>query len=133
MSEGLARRILVVDDEPDMLLYLSALLEDNGYATVTAADGIEAWEILKTTDRPDLIILDLRMPRQTGMQLYRTLMAEATLRDIPVVFISGMTFFRLYGEDCEPLPEPAARLGKPIDPAELLGVLRRTLAGKQGS
>ncbi|MBW1879989.1 MAG: response regulator [Deltaproteobacteria bacterium] len=126
MTQKGGRRILVVDDEPDMLLYLSALLEDHDYEPSTAVDGVQAWEIMQE-EKPDLVMLDLRMPRQTGLQLYRAMLADEALKDIPVVFISGMTHFRFYGEDCAPLPEPVARLGKPIDHEELLGVLRRTL------
>jgi len=126
MTSESGRKVLVVDDEPDMLLYLSAFLEDHGYEPRTAVDGFHAWEAMQE-ERPDLVILDLRMPRQTGLQLYRAMLASDPLKDIPVVFISGLTHFRFYGEDCAPLPEPAARLGKPIDHDELLGVLRRTL------
>jgi CheY-like chemotaxis protein len=126
MTEVSGRKVLVVDDEPDMLLYLSALLEDNDYEPCTAADGEEAWEVIQA-ERPDLIILDLRMPRKTGLQLYRLMLADEAFAKLPVVFITGMTDFRFYGEDCAPLPEPVARLGKPIDHEELLGVLRRTL------
>jgi len=126
MTSPSGRKVLVVDDEPDMLLYLSALLEDNGYEPSTAVDGVHAWEAMEE-ERPDLVILDLRMPRQTGLQLYRAMLSSETLKDIPVIFISGMTHFRFYGEDCAPLPEPVARLGKTIDHEALLGVLRRTL------
>jgi CheY-like chemotaxis protein len=126
MTRASGRKVLVVDDEPDMLLYISALLEDNGYEPCTAGDGEEAWEVIQS-ERPDLIILDLRMPRKTGLQLYRLMLADEALAKLPVVFITGLTDFRFYGEDCSPLPEPVAKLGKPIDHDQLLGVLRRTL------
>ena len=61
----MVRRILVVEDEPDMLAYLVALLEDNGYETMTASDGSEALQRINTW-KPDLICLDLLMPNKAG-------------------------------------------------------------------
>ncbi|MEE4271687.1 MAG: response regulator [Thermoanaerobaculales bacterium] len=81
--------ILVVDDEEDVRGYLSSLLEDNGYAVETAEDGNQAWRLIEAQP-PDLILLDLMMPEQTGTGLYRMLHDHKTVRDIPVIVISGL-------------------------------------------
>jgi CheY-like chemotaxis protein len=85
----MAARILVVDDEEDVRGFLSSLLEDNGYLVETAEDGNQAWRIIQTHP-PELILLDLMMPEQTGTGLYRMLHDHKEVRDIPVIVISGL-------------------------------------------
>jgi CheY-like chemotaxis protein len=82
-------RILVVDDEKDVVEFLRDLLEDNGYEVTPAYDGVEAMELI-SKDRPDLILLDLLMPEETGTGLYRKLHNKKEYRDIPVIVISGL-------------------------------------------
>jgi CheY-like chemotaxis protein len=83
------KRILVVDDEKDIVEFLSDLLEDNGYDVTAAYDGTEAMELI-SKESPDLILLDLQMPRETGTDLYRKLHNKKEYKDIPVVVISGL-------------------------------------------
>ena len=64
------KKILVIDDDPDTVTYLITLFKDNGYGTISAEDGFEALEILKK-EKPDLITLDLQMPKNTGTDFYR--------------------------------------------------------------
>jgi CheY-like chemotaxis protein len=87
--DAMRASILVVDDEEDVRGYLSSLLEDNGYAVETAEDGNQAWRLIEAQP-PDLILLDLMMPEQTGTGLYRMLHDHKTVRDIPVIVISGL-------------------------------------------
>jgi len=68
----LLKRILVVDDELDMRIYVSTLLETNGYKPLTAVDGKEGLEVARK-NRPSLIILDVMMPKESGIGLYRDL------------------------------------------------------------
>ena len=83
------KQILVVDDERDIVEFLTQLLEDNGYEVTPAYDGSEAMEkVLK--QRPDLILLDLQMPEETGTGLYRKLHNKKEYKDIPVIVISGL-------------------------------------------
>jgi CheY-like chemotaxis protein len=82
-------KILVVDDEPDVVEFLRNLLEDNGYDVGTAGDGVEAMRSV-ADDRPDLILLDLQMPEETGTGFYRKLRNRKELRDIPVIVVSGL-------------------------------------------
>ena len=82
-------RILVVDDEKDVVEYLTELLEDNGYEVTPAYDGVQALELI-SRDKPDLILLDLLMPEETGTGLYRRLHHKKEYKDIPVIVISGL-------------------------------------------
>lgn len=116
------KKIVVVDDEPDTTTFLCAWLEDQGYDSCFAADG-EQGIILIRIVQPDLILLDLKMPNHTGMGLYREICLDEQLKDIPVILITGMTDFHLIDTDCSPLPEPLARIDKPID----MGLLRSTI------
>ncbi len=121
-------RILVVDDEPDMIVFLCAWLEDNGYAPCPANDCQQALQsILK--QRPDLVLMDLNMPQQSGIQLYRELQDRESLRTIPVVFVTGLTQYQIFNSSCSALPEPAACIQKPID----MECLKRTIAHILGS
>jgi len=89
-SKMAKKQILVVDDERDIVEFLTQLLEDNDYEVTPAYDGVEAMEkVLK--QRPDLILLDLQMPEETGTGLYRKLHNKKEYKDIPVIVISGLS------------------------------------------
>jgi CheY-like chemotaxis protein len=81
--------ILVVDDEKDIVEFLTQLLEDNGYEVRSAYDGLEAMKLIQES-KPDLILLDLQMPEETGTGLYRKLQHKKEYKDIPVIVISGL-------------------------------------------
>lgn len=122
------KTILIVDDEEDVLNYLKILFEDNGYATLTAADGIEAMEMVRTHN-PDLITLDLAMPEQSGVRTYRDMKDDPELRRIPMVVITAL------GEDMHTfmkrrrqLPEPEGFMAKPIDQQKLLEMIEKLLS-----
>ena len=66
------QHVLVVDDEQDIIEFLTQLLEDNEYRVSSAKDGVEAMEMI-SKEKPDLILLDLQMPEETGTGLYRKL------------------------------------------------------------
>jgi CheY-like chemotaxis protein len=112
------KKILVIDDEPDVVAYLTAVLEANGYRPYSAADIKTAAQILKKI-RPDLICLDIVMPKETGISFYIRLQQEEELKGIPVMIISGIVEsdkfnFRTYVKD-ESVPSPACYMEKPID------------------
>ena len=75
MSEQTKRTILIVDDEPDVAAYLKAFFEDNGFRAVTAADGKQGFE-KATAEHPDLITLDITMPEESGVRMFRDLQAK---------------------------------------------------------
>jgi CheY-like chemotaxis protein len=113
-------RILVVDDEADVRRFLCAVLRKRGHETLTAADGKEAFEVAER-EAPDLIVLDLMMPSQTGTDFYRRLVRDERLNEIPVVVVSGLAGRHLAVRD------PAAVFDKPIDPEDFGGTVDRIL------
>ncbi len=116
----MSKKILVVDDEIDVRAYLSAVLSKAGYQTLTAQDGREAFDIL-TQESPDLVILDLEMPRQTGTDFYRRLTKRDEFKDTPIIIVSGLAGRHLA------LKEPFAVFDKPIDPDEFIATVDRAL------
>lgn len=81
-------RILLVDDERDLVYYTKLFLEDQGYEVMTAYDGQEALEVLEE-HRPDLIVLDVAMPRMSGWDVLRTMQEDPEKLDIPVLMLTG--------------------------------------------
>jgi len=129
----LRKRILVVDDELDMRIYVSTLLETNGYKPLSAVDGKEGLEVARK-NRPSLIILDVMMPKESGIGLYRDLKIDQELKDIPVIMLSALskkTFFhsqRVLNEyKGENIPDPEGYIEKPPEPEELLEVIQNCL------
>jgi len=127
------KKILVVDDELDTRTFLFTLLETSGYAPVVAVDGKEG--ILKARQvKPELIILDVMMPEEGGIQLYRNIKNDAQLRNTPVIMLSGIakkTFFHALNmlnlNTSKMVPEPEAYIEKPPEPEELLEWTRNLL------
>ena len=118
----MAKRLLVVDDDPGLLLAVSETLRAEGYDVKTARRGAEALVIVAQA-LPDLIISDIRMPGMDGYQLVRNLRANARTRLVPIVFLTAkdeiadrIEGFRT-GVD--------AYLTKPFDPDELIDTVRR--------
>jgi CheY-like chemotaxis protein len=119
-------KILIVDDDPDTITFLSAWLEDHGYDTCSASDGERGLKSI-ASESPDLILLDVRMPNQTGLQLYRDIKLNKQWGDIPVIFISGVDEPQYFDKGSEPLPLPAAFISKPIDFKMLQNAIKRAL------
>ena len=82
--------ILIVDDAPDNLLVLFSYLEEQGYRILLAEDGETALQIAKTK-APDLILLDVLMPDIDGFEACRRLKAEASTKEIPVIFLTALS------------------------------------------
>jgi len=121
-------KILVVDDEPDILRFIAAVLEDNGANVFTAENGIDALKSASIV-LPDLITLDLEMPQMDGAQVFEKLRSDPELRNIPVFIISGKPELRrlLYKRSTIP---PEGYLDKPIDESSLLRNVRKILSLK---
>lgn len=123
----MATKILVVDDEPDVVTYLTSVLKDAGYETLEAANGEEAWEIIQK-DPPALVTLDITMPEMTGVKAYRKLKEDPELRKIPVVIVTGVTHdFKRFISTRDQVPPPEGYLEKPVKPEDLLAEVRRLL------
>jgi DNA-binding response OmpR family regulator len=80
-------RILVADDDPITVMFVQSLLEDRGHEVLTAKDGADALEIVRTK-RPDLVVTDLVMPHRNGLEVIREIREDVELRHIPIVMIS---------------------------------------------
>lgn len=83
------RRVLIADDEPDILEILEYNLESEGYEVITARDGDEALEMAKKT-QPDLIVLDVMMPRKTGVEVCQILRAQPAFRETLIIFLTAV-------------------------------------------
>jgi CheY-like chemotaxis protein len=125
-QQGGRKTILVVDDEPNVVAYLETLLQDNGYATVSAANGLEGMEKVRG-GKPDLITLDISMPEESGIRFYRDLKEDPELAGIPVVIVTGVTGYGYKPEDFQKfissrkqVPPPDGFVPKPIEREELL-------------
>jgi len=81
--------ILVVDDDPDLVESICMKLESNNFRVAKAYDGIEAWDKIKE-ERPDLIILDVMMPRKNGYELCDEIKKDETYKDIIVVLLTAV-------------------------------------------
>ena len=119
------KTVLVVDDEPDTLAFLTTLLEDNGFATVTALNGEEAIAAVRT-DRPDLISLDITMPEKSGVRFYRDMKESDEFKDIPIIMVTGVSDdFEKFISSRRQVPPPEGYVSKPIDKEKLLELARQ--------
>ena len=133
------KTILVVDDEADVIAYLTALLSDAGYRVVTANNGQQAIEQVGA-EKPDLVSLDITMPEKSGVRFYREMREDPAQADVPIVIVTGVTStyggpgkqadFEKFISSRKKIRPPDAFFEKPIDPdlylakvAELLGVV----------
>lgn len=122
------KKILIVDDEQDVLTYFEAVFQDNGFDTVSAEDGIEGFELAKS-EKPDLIILDITMPKQSGLKTYRQYKRQPALKNIPVIIVTAVNdSFKELLDELEDLEQPKGIFYKPIDPQELLKVVAGILS-----
>jgi DNA-binding response OmpR family regulator len=87
MKAKIVYKILVIDDEPDITWSLKKILQGRGYQVITAENGIEGLE-KASEEKPDLILLDIMMPRKNGYKVLRELKSDDQTREIPVIFLS---------------------------------------------
>ena len=129
----MSKKVLVVDDDPDVRLFSVTVLEENGYTALEAEDGEKGLKMIKA-EKPDLVILDVLMPRQSGVRLYRELKTAKGLKDLKVIILSGIakkTFLRSQKALTEfggaELSEAVLYLEKPVEPDELADVIKKVL------
>ncbi len=129
----MSKKVLVVDDDPDVRLFSVTVLEENGYTPLEAEDGESGLKMIKA-EKPDLVILDVLMPRQSGVRLYRELKTARALKDVKIIILSGIakkTFLRSQKALTEfggaQIPEPEIYLEKPVEPDELADVIKKVL------
>jgi two-component system alkaline phosphatase synthesis response regulator PhoP len=147
----MAKKVLIVDDDPDIISFMSMALEENGYEVVSAEDGMAGWEKAEA-EKPDLLILDVMMPKRTGFVLFRRLRKSEEYKDVPVIMMTGVadslaeqdekkegTFDEPYDNLRESLRKtiremreegvvkPNMFLDKPIDPEDVVAKIRELI------
>ncbi len=126
------KTIFIIDDEPDITTYLTKILEQQEYHVVNASSVGQALEILET-QAPDLVCLDIMMPHESGMSLYRHMREDPDLEKVPVIIISGVVQageFDIKNFIAEsPIPPPEGYLEKPIRINEFLRLVDDLIAG----
>jgi len=130
MAES-GKKVLIADDEADVHAFVEAALEDDGHEIIDAMNGQEAVDMARS-HRPNLIILDVQMPKKTGFEVFDELRNDTATKHIPIIMLtavskrSGIPFSaRDMGAYYE--SEPEAFIDKPIDPDTLREVANRLL------
>lgn len=124
------QRILVVDDDKQIVRLVQSYLEQAGYAVLTAYDGAAALRTIRT-ERPDLVVLDLMLPDQDGWSITRTVRADASQADLPIIMLTARI------EDTDKIVglEIGADdyIAKPFNPRELVARVRAVLRRGSGA
>jgi CheY-like chemotaxis protein len=127
------KRILCVDDELDMRIFLSTVLTTEGFEAVAARNAIEGLQKARA-EVPDLVIMDVMMPSAGGVTLFQEIKRDDRLKHIPVILLTGVSekafshhvkMVNLRINDT--LPPPDAYIEKPLDPEKLLSTIQRLL------
>ena len=127
------RHVLVIDDDAVVGRSFDRVLSNKGYEVDTALNGEEGLKLVKE-EKPDLVILDVLMPKQSGIRLYRELKTVKAFQNIGVIMLSGIakkTFLRsqkaltAFGD--KDVPEPEIYLEKPVEPEELAEAINKML------
>ena len=121
-------KILIVDDEEDIRTYLSTLLGDQGFETLLAKDGEEAWRQVEANS-PDLVTLDISMPEKSGIKFYREMKAADRWKKIPIIIVTGVSEdMRKFLSSRHQVPPPEGYLTKPINQEEILVLIQKLMA-----
>jgi len=128
------KKILVVDDEMDIRIFISTLLETNGFKPMVAKDGEEGLKMVQE-NKPDCVILDVMMPKESGLKLYREIKSNEATKHIPVIMCSAVskkTFFHSHKEldryHGASIPPPEAYIEKPPEAEELITCIQQVVA-----
>lgn len=85
----MAKKVLVIDDDEKIQKFITVALQEHGYDTVSASDGMEGFETVKV-EKPDLVILDVMMPKRTGFVLFKLLRKSDEYKNIPVIMLTAV-------------------------------------------
>jgi twitching motility two-component system response regulator PilH len=119
--------VLVVEDSIPQRQMITELLRKSGLQVTAASDGVEALEHIQAGEHPDLVVLDIVMPRMNGYEVCRRLKADPITQNVPVILCSskGEEFDRYWG-----MKQGAdAYIAKPFQPTELVGTVKQLLRG----
>ena len=126
-------RVLIVDDEADIIEYMGILLREYGFETMGVTDAVDCVRVAESF-RPDVICLDLVMPKRTGISIYAALRRHRKLGKVPVIIVSGLTragdfagmsFERITGDLGISMPE--GWIEKPFDKKRFVETVGRTI------
>ena len=132
MVKASERKILVVDDEPDVRNFLTACIQDAGFMVDSAVDGQDALEKLEM-EIPDLMTLDMVMPRKSGIELIRTLRKNEKWSKLPVIVITAHARNEFASEDIKSFNaftsglKPRRTIEKPVTPKVLINTICQIL------
>jgi CheY-like chemotaxis protein len=129
----MAPTILIIDDDADTRTYMSTILLRGGFRVRMASDGDEGWRMIQE-ERPDLILLDMMMPRKSGLQVLRQIKTGSPGQGVPVIVITGVgqmtgvDFYQyLAGQEGGAEIRPDEFIEKPVKPDRLLKAVRSYL------
>jgi CheY-like chemotaxis protein len=124
------KKILAIDDEADILTFYSEVLEDGNFIPITADNGIEGLKKARE-EKPDLVILDVMMPKKSGMMTYKALKKDPDLSSIPVIIITGIRkevdFKSLFNRFSTGKIPPEGHLVKPLTADDLINAVHEVL------
>ena len=130
----MGKKVLIIDDEDDARAFCSSVVINSGYEPLMAMNGEEGIRKVKE-EKPDLVILDIMMPKQSGIRMYRELKTDPQFRGIPVIVLSAIaekTFLRSQSALAEfgdaPVPEPEAYIEKPAEPEEMEAMVKKLIS-----
>jgi CheY-like chemotaxis protein len=127
------KKILCVDDELDMRIFISTVLKTQGYEAVTARNAVEGIRKAREVE-PDLIIMDVMMPQAGGVTLFQEIKKDERLKQVPVILLTGVSekafahhlqMLNIRLDDS--LPPPDAYMEKPLNPETLVAAIERLL------
>ena len=121
----MTKKILIIDDDPIIVKYLSTVFQDSGYETCVANSGLEGMDILKK-EAPDLITLDLQMPGEWGSRFYRKIRKSPEFKDIPIIVVTGL-------DGRHAIQNAVAVIRKPFDPEFLLKTVEGAIGPANGN
>jgi len=118
----MAQKILIVDDDPDLVEAVSIILESKGYEVVAAYDGVEGLKKARS-ENPDLIVLDVMMPNKDGYEVCKELKADEKYRAIPILLLTAVVEnipSSKYTQQMGMETEADDYVDKPVEPDELV-------------
>ncbi len=152
----MTQQVLVIDDDRNAVKYLSAVLSEHGFEPCQAYDGVEGLQRIRQA-KPDLIVLDVMMPKKSGFVLFKQLRRDEQYKDIPVLMLTGVTGVleeqeSLKGETLEKpydslrealkrqvrgmreegLVRPEMFMDKPVDPDAFIAKVQELLKNRSG-
>ena len=127
----MGKKILIVDDDSEQIDFASTVLEENGYISISATNGIEGMGKVKS-EKPDLILLDILMPEKSGITMFRELRTNEETKNIPVIMVTGVSKGerfeeRMMGHEAS-IPPPEGYIQKPMKPAAILKLVNGLLS-----